>query len=194
VLATNRIGRDSPAPRWVITVGRVGDAGCRDLSASRSPRACPPADSQDPTSESARGRRKLLTDKFHQGDMQMLITVNRSRPAPPARAARAAVGFSHRRSAEAIAENVAEVTSAWTAPPAAAKRPGQQRRQGRTGRRGLSAAGRVLRRKNGQDAGPMRWHREHPNLHDRHPSCGRAGVAVVGPRRFNSQLAERSAC
>ena len=72
---------------------------------------------QDPTSESARAT-QLLTDKFGQGDMQMLITVTApdSATGPAARA----VGVEHRRSAER-SPNVAGVTSAWTAPPAAAK-------------------------------------------------------------------------
>ncbi len=73
---------------------------------------------QDPASESARAT-QLLTDKFHQGDMQMLITV--TAPEGPTGPAARAVGLDIvdqlRRS-----PNVAEVTSAWTAPPASAKR------------------------------------------------------------------------
>ena len=52
----------------------------------------------DPTSESASAK-QLLTDKFHQGDMQMLITVS-ARTASPAGRPRG--GSRHRRSAEAI--------------------------------------------------------------------------------------------
>jgi len=73
---------------------------------------------QDPTSESARAT-QLLTDKFHQGDMQMLITVT----APDS-----ANGRSARAVGLAIVDqlarspNVTAVASAWTAPPAAAER------------------------------------------------------------------------
>lgn len=72
---------------------------------------------QDPSSESARAT-QLLTDKFHQGDMQMLITVTApdSATGPAARAVGLSIVDQLRR-----APNVAEVTSAWSAPPAAAK-------------------------------------------------------------------------
>jgi putative drug exporter of the RND superfamily len=72
----------------------------------------------DPTSESARAT-QLLTDKFHQGDMQMLITVTApdSATGPAARAVGLGIVDQLRRS-----PNVAGVTSAWTAPPGAAKR------------------------------------------------------------------------
>jgi uncharacterized membrane protein YdfJ with MMPL/SSD domain len=72
---------------------------------------------QDPTSESASAK-QLLTDKFHQGDMQMLITVT---------AADSATGAAARAVGTDIVDqlkrspNVAGVTSAWTTPPAAAK-------------------------------------------------------------------------
>src|SRR3954471_3488949 len=73
---------------------------------------------QDPTSESARVR-QLLTDKFHQGDMQMLITVTApdNATSPAARAVGLSIVDQLRQS-----PNVAGVTSAWTAPPAAAER------------------------------------------------------------------------
>ena len=73
---------------------------------------------QDPTSESARAT-QLLTDKFHQGDMQMLISVTApdSAAGPAARAVGLVIVDQLKRS-----PNVTEVTSAWTAPPAAAKR------------------------------------------------------------------------
>jgi uncharacterized membrane protein YdfJ with MMPL/SSD domain len=72
---------------------------------------------QDPTSESASAK-QVLTDKFHQGDMQMLITVT---------AADSATGAAARAVGTDIVDqlkrspNVAGVTSAWTTPPAAAK-------------------------------------------------------------------------
>jgi putative drug exporter of the RND superfamily len=73
---------------------------------------------QDPSSESARAT-QLLTDKFHQGDMQMLITVTApdSATGPAARAVGLSIVDQLRR-----APNVAAVTSAWSAPPTAAKR------------------------------------------------------------------------
>ncbi|MDT5056621.1 MAG: putative drug exporter of the superfamily [Mycobacterium sp.] len=105
------------APRWVIAVGVLvmlaagifGVPVAKSLSSSGF---------QDPTSESARAT-QLLTDKFHQGDMQMLITVSGpdSATGPAARAVGLAIVDQLRQS-----PNVAEVTSAWTAPPAAAKR------------------------------------------------------------------------
>ena len=71
---------------------------------------------QDPTSESARAT-QLLTDKFGQGDAQLLIVV--STPdgfdSTAARAVGTQIADELQRSA-----HVASVTSAWTAPPAAA--------------------------------------------------------------------------
>ena len=105
------------APRWVIAVGALvmlaagifGVPVAKSLSSSGF---------QDPTSESARAT-QLLTDKFHQGDMQMLITVTApdSATGPAARAVGLAIVDQLRQS-----PNVADVTSVWTAPPAAAKR------------------------------------------------------------------------
>jgi RND superfamily putative drug exporter len=72
---------------------------------------------QDPASESARAT-QLLTDKFHQGDLQMLITVTApdTAAAPAARAVGLSIVDQLRR-----APNVAAVTSAWSAPPAEAE-------------------------------------------------------------------------
>jgi RND superfamily putative drug exporter len=71
---------------------------------------------QDPTSESARAS-QLLTEKFGQGDVQMLITV--TAPGGVTSGAARAVGLGIvdqlKRS-----PHVANVTSAWTAAPAAA--------------------------------------------------------------------------
>jgi uncharacterized membrane protein YdfJ with MMPL/SSD domain len=71
---------------------------------------------QDPTSESARAT-KLLTDKFGQGDVQLLFVVS-DRDGATSTAARAVgtdIADQLSRSA-----HVTSVTSAWTAPPAAA--------------------------------------------------------------------------
>jgi RND superfamily putative drug exporter len=71
---------------------------------------------QDPTSESARAT-KLLTDKFGQGDVQLLFVVS-ARDGVTSTAARA-VGTDI---ADQLSQSahVTSVTSAWTAPPAAA--------------------------------------------------------------------------
>jgi RND superfamily putative drug exporter len=71
---------------------------------------------QDPTSESAQAA-QLLTDKFDQGDMQMLVTITSPDDfdSPTARAAAADIVEHLERS-----PHVANVTSAWTVPPTAA--------------------------------------------------------------------------
>src|SRR6478736_1014890 len=71
---------------------------------------------QDPTSESAQAI-QLLTDKFHQGDMQLLVTLT----APdgvngPAATSVATDIVDHLKESP----HVAQVTSAWTVPPQAA--------------------------------------------------------------------------
>jgi len=71
---------------------------------------------QDPTSESARAT-KILTDKFGQGDVQLLFIV--SAPDGVAGTAARAVGTEIADQLSRSA-HVASVTSAWTAPPAAA--------------------------------------------------------------------------
>jgi putative drug exporter of the RND superfamily len=71
---------------------------------------------QDPTSESAKAA-ALLTDKFDQGDMQLLITVTSADGvnSPAARAAGTEIVEGLKQS-----PHVAQVASAWTAPPSAA--------------------------------------------------------------------------
>jgi putative drug exporter of the RND superfamily len=71
---------------------------------------------QDPGSQSAKAT-QLLNDKFGQGDMQLLITVSAPAGATsaPARAVATDIVDHLARS-----PHVANVTSAWTAPPAAA--------------------------------------------------------------------------
>jgi len=71
---------------------------------------------QDPTSESAQAT-ALLADEFHQGDMQMLVTV--TAPAGANGTAATAVAMDivdHLKQSP----HVADVTSAWTVPPQAA--------------------------------------------------------------------------
>ena len=82
---------------------------------------------QDPTSESAQAT-KLLVDKFGQGDMQLVISVT-SDAGAQSRAARA-VGTDIAAQLQA-SPYVAQVTSAWTAPPPAA--PALISKDGKTG-------------------------------------------------------------
>jgi putative drug exporter of the RND superfamily len=103
------------APRRVIgfavllavALGIFGVPVAKSLSASGF---------QDPTSESARAT-QVLTDQFHQGDVQLLIVV--STPdgvdSAPARSVGSDIVDQLRSS-----PHVAQVTSPWTAPPPAA--------------------------------------------------------------------------
>ena len=71
---------------------------------------------QDPTSESAQAT-KLLTDKFHQGDMQLLFTVTAPDGVKASNATAVATDIiDHLKQSP----HVADVTSPWTAPPQAA--------------------------------------------------------------------------
>ena len=74
---------------------------------------------QDPGSESAKAT-QLLSDKFGQGDMQLLITVSAPAGATSAPARAVAIDIVDHL---ARSPHVASVTSAWTAPPAAATSP-----------------------------------------------------------------------
>jgi uncharacterized membrane protein YdfJ with MMPL/SSD domain len=71
---------------------------------------------QDPTSESSQAAR-LLADRFHQGDMSMLLTVTATDgvPSPAATAAAQDIVATLKAS-----PHVSNIASAWTAPPAAA--------------------------------------------------------------------------
>jgi RND superfamily putative drug exporter len=82
---------------------------------------------QDPTSESAQAT-KLLVDKFGQGDMELLISVTSEDGAqsPAARSVGTDIAAKLQTSPD-----VAQVTSAWTAPPPAA--PALISKDGRTG-------------------------------------------------------------
>jgi uncharacterized membrane protein YdfJ with MMPL/SSD domain len=71
---------------------------------------------QDPNAESSQAGR-LLTDKFDQGDMQLLVTVTSPDGVKSANAA-AVAGDIVKRLKQS--PHVADVTSAWTVPPAAA--------------------------------------------------------------------------
>jgi RND superfamily putative drug exporter len=119
------------APRRIIAVaamvmvaaGIFGIPVAKSLSASGF---------QDPTSESARAT-QVLTDKFGQGDLQMLITI--TAPDNVTSGAARAVGIDIVEHLTA-SPHVMNVTSAWTAPPAAARRL-----ISRDGKSGLIVAG-----------------------------------------------------
>src|SRR6478672_6745122 len=71
---------------------------------------------QDPTSESAQAT-QLLTDKFHQGDMQLLVTLTAPNGVnSPAATSVATDIVDHLKQSP----HVAQVASAWTVPPQAA--------------------------------------------------------------------------
>lgn len=82
---------------------------------------------QDPTSESTRAT-QLLVDKFGQGDMELVISVTDPNGAqsPTARAVATDIITALQES-----PGVAQLTSAWTAPPSAA--PALVSKDGKTG-------------------------------------------------------------
>ncbi|HTY29105.1 MAG TPA: MMPL family transporter, partial [Mycobacterium sp.] len=91
----------------MVAIGIFGVPVAKSLS---------PSGFQDPTSESARAA-KLLTEKFGQGDVQLLVVVTAPDrfDSPQARAAAADTIDKLQRSG-----HVATITSAWTSPPQAA--------------------------------------------------------------------------
>ncbi|MGX9787356.1 MMPL family transporter [Mycobacterium sp. MMS18-G62] len=82
---------------------------------------------KDPTSESAQAT-KLLVDKFGQGDMQLLISVTSAAGAQSPEAQAVGTDIAAQLKASPY---VADVTSAWTAPPPAA--PALISKDGKTG-------------------------------------------------------------
>jgi len=131
---------------------------------------------QDPTSESARAT-KLLIDKFGQGDLQLLFIVS-DRDGVTSTAARA-VGTDI---ADQLSRSthVTSVTSAWTAPPAAASSLVSQ-----DGRSGLIVAG-----INGGDTNSQKYADALSErfAHDRNGVTVRSGgVAMV-----NAQITEQA--
>ena len=82
---------------------------------------------QDPTSESAQAT-KLLVDEFGQGDMELLISITSEDGAQGAAARSVGTDIAAQLRASRY---VAEVTSAWTAPPPAA--PALISKDGKTG-------------------------------------------------------------
>ena len=119
------------APRRVIAVAALATlaAGILGIPVAKSLCAC---GFGDPTSESAHAS-QLLTEKFGQGDVQLLIVVTAadSFNSGSARAAGTEIVDQLRRS-----PHVATVTSAWTAPP-----PAAAELVSKDGRAGLIVAG-----------------------------------------------------
>lgn len=85
---------------------------------------------QDPTAESAQAT-QLLADKFHRGDMQLVIAVTADTPGGRADGERAREVGTDIVAKLKASPYVTEVTSAWTAPPSAA--PALVSTDGRTG-------------------------------------------------------------
>ncbi len=104
------------APRRVLAVAAilVAAAGIFGVPVAKSLSA---SGFQDPTSESARAA-KILTDKFGQGDMQLLFVV--TAPDGIDERGRSHRRHGHRRTTRPRSEHVTSVTSAWTVPPDAA--------------------------------------------------------------------------
>ena len=119
------------APRRVIAVAALAmvAAGIFGIPVAKSLCAC---GFQDPTSESSSAT-QLLTEKFGQGDVQLLIIVSAADGfnSGPARAASSEIVDQLRRS-----PHVATVTSPWTAPP-----PAAAELVSKDGRSGLIVAG-----------------------------------------------------
>ena len=119
------------APRRVIAVAALAmvAAGVFGIPVAKSLCAC---GFQDPTSESSSAT-QLLTEKFGQGDVQLLIIVSAADGfnSGSARAASTEIVDQLRRS-----PHVATVTSAWTAPP-----PAAAELVSKDGRSGLIVAG-----------------------------------------------------
>ena len=162
------------APRRIITLtvlvmiatAIVGIPVMKSLSA---------AGFQDPTAESAHAT-QMLSDKFDQGDMKMIIAVT-SNDGVNSSAARA-VGTDITEQL-ARSNGVAGVTSAWTAPPAAA--PALISKDGKTG---LIIAG-----LSGGESGAQTYAKTLANrlVHDRDGVTVRAGGDAMTYVQVNAQ-------
>ncbi len=162
------------APRRIIAIALLVMAACavfgipvaKHLSAGGF---------QDPTSESAQAT-KLLVDKFGQGDMELLVSVTADSGAlaPAARAAGTDIADQLKAS-----PYVAEVTSAWTAPPSAA--PALISKDGKTG---LIVAGVT-----GGESGAQQHAKELADrlIHDRDGVTVRAGGEAMTYVQINGQ-------
>ncbi|MBY0291139.1 MAG: MMPL family transporter [Mycobacteriaceae bacterium] len=131
---------------------------------------------QDPTSESAQAT-QLLVDKFGQGDMELVISLtddSASAQSPAARAVAADIVTQLQES-----PSVAQVTSAWTAPPSAV--PALVSKDGKTG---LIVAGIT-----GGESGAQKHAKDLTDqlVHDRDGVTVRAGGVAMTYVQVNAQ-------
>ena len=136
---------------------------------------------QDPTSESAQAT-KLLVDEFGQGDMELLISITSEDGAQGAAARSVGTDIAAQLRASRY---VAEVTSAWTAPPPAA--PALISKDGKTG---LIVAGIT-----GGETGAQKHAKELSDqlVHDRGGVTVRVGGEAMTYVQINGQ-SERGGC
>ena len=161
------------APRRIVAVALLVMAGAAifGIPVAKSLSA---GGFQDPTSESWHAAR-LLSDKFGQGDMQMLIAVSSVSGAqsPAARSVGLDIVEQLKRS-----PYVVQVTSAWTAPPSAA-----QALISKDGKTGLVVAGIT-----GGETGAQKHAKTLLGLlHDRDGVTVRAGGEVMVYAQVNGQ-------
>ena len=131
---------------------------------------------QDPTSESAQAT-QLLVDKFGQGDMELVISLTDDSASAQSPAARAVAADIVKQLQES--PSVAQVTSAWTAPPSAV--PALVSKDGKTG---LIVAGIT-----GGESGAQKHAKDLTDrlVHDRDGVTVRAGGVAMTYVQINAQ-------
>ncbi|MBB5167243.1 MMPL family transporter [Mycobacterium sp. AZCC_0083] len=133
---------------------------------------------QDPTSESAQAT-KLLTDKFEQGDMQLLVTVTAPDGVKSANATSAATNIvEHLKQSP----HVANVTSPWTVPPQAATDLISE-----DGKTGLIVAGITGGENDAQKYAKALSHDVEEQVHDRDGVTVRSGGMATVYSQINAQ-------
>ncbi|MDT4998015.1 MAG: putative drug exporter of the superfamily [Mycobacterium sp.] len=133
---------------------------------------------QDPTSESAQAT-KLLTDKFEQGDMQLLVTVTAPDGVKSANATSAATNIvEHLKQSP----HVANVTSPWTVPPQAATDLISE-----DGKTGLIVAGITGGENDAQKYAKALSHDVEEQVHDRGGVIVRSGGMATVYSQINAQ-------
>ncbi len=134
---------------------------------------------QDPTSESARAT-KVLADKFHQGDMELIFSLTAPGGAASAEARAAGLAIVDKAKSS---PHVAGVTSAWTAPPAAAADL-----IGRDGKTGLVVIGVTGGENNAQRHAQKFVDEVEASLLPAHPGvAAKAGGSAMVYSQINSQ-------
>ncbi len=133
---------------------------------------------QDPTSESAHAT-QLLVDKFGQGDMELVISVTDDSAAAGAQSPTARAVATDITAQLQESPGVAQVTSAWTAPPSAT--PALVSKDGKTG---LIVAGIT-----GGESGAQKHAKELTDrlVHDRDGVTVRAGGVAMTYVQINAQ-------